>query len=460
MARITSAGAASGIDLESIISTSVAAKKAQLEQPLIKKETFAKVSLSGVGQLKSAIASYVTTLKGMTKSDAFNKRMISVTQDKDNPVLKVESKTGTSNGQYNITVNKLATTSKFAAVFNTATDPLVTQDGTLTFSAGTKTFSVDVKAGDNLENIRKRINNDGDNFGLSANVIKTSDGKVKLIMDSGISGDGKDMTISGSTGELSSFASSLTAGKTQSAGSAEIDVDGNKLTSDTNTFDDTIMGLKITVLRTSDKDTSNNLKPNKVDISTDKDGIKTILKSFIDGYNALVSKSNELGKRNTVVSGVQKDDGGALAGDSMPRTVVNLMSSTITEKSRASSELSTIFQMGVKMDKDGVLSLDDTKFNNALSKNYEQVVALFSGDDGLANKLAGQLDVYSKSGGLLSKREDGLNSQLREVSRKKADTTTQMAKYEEALRIRYGSLDTLLAKLNKSASYLNMLNTK
>ncbi|MFM5144056.1 flagellar filament capping protein FliD [Aeromonas veronii] len=460
MARITSAGAASGIDLESIISTSVAAKKAQLEQPLIKKETFAKVSLSGVGQLKSAIASYVTTLKGMTKSDAFNKRMISVTQDKDNPVLKVESKTGTSNGQYNITVNKLATTSKFAAVFNTATDPLVTQDGTLTFSAGTKTFSVDVKAGDNLENIRKRINNDGDNFGLSANVIKTSDGKVKLIMDSGISGDGKDMTISGSTGELSSFASSLTAGKTQSASSAEIDVDGNKLTSETNTFDDTIMGLKITVLRTSDKDNANNPKPNRVDISTDKDGIKGIIKSFIDGYNALVSKSNELGKRNTVVSGVQKDDGGALAGDSMPRTVVNLMSSTITEKSSASSELSTIFQMGVKMDKDGVLSLDDTKFNDALSKNYEQVVALFSGDDGLANKLAGQLDVYSKSGGLLSKREDGLNSQLREVSRKKADTTTQMAKYEEALRIRYGSLDTLLAKLNKSASYLNTLNAK
>ena len=144
----------------------------------------------------------------------------------------------------------------------------------------------------------------------------------------------------------------------------------------------------------------------------------------------------------------------------MPRTVVNLMSSTVTEKSSASSDLSTIFQMGVKMDKDGVLSLDDTKFNDALSKNYEQVVALFSGDDGLANKLAGQLDVYSKSGGLLSKREDGLNSQLREVSRKKADTTTQMAKYEEALRIRYGSLDTLLAKLNKSASYLNMLNTK
>ena len=65
-----------------------------------------------------------------------------------------------------------------------------------------------------------------------------------------------------------------------------------------------------------------------------------------------------------------------------------------------------------------------------------------------------------KAAGFYPKGRMGLNSQLREVSRKKADTTTQMAKYEEALRIRYGSLDTLLAKLNKSASYLNMLNTK
>lgn len=458
MATITSAGAGSGIDLESVISASVQAKKAQLQQPLTKKQTTAQISLSGVGQLKSAIASYVTTLKSMAKNDSFNKRVISVSQDKDDPVMKVESKAGTSNGQYNITVNKLATTSKFESVFNSSTDAIVTQDGTLTFKAGDKNFSVDVKAGDSLQSIRKRINNDGDNFGLSANIITTSDGKSKLIMDSGISGDGNDMQLTGSTAELSSFASAFT--QTQSAGSAEIDVDGNKLTSATNTFDGTIMGLKVTVLRTSDKDSAGNVKSNKVDVSTDKDGIKAMVKSFIDGYNTLVSKSNELGKRNSIVAGVQQSDGGALAGDSMTRTIVNIMSSTVTDKSTTSTELSTIFQIGVKMDNKGVLSLDDEKFSEALDKNYEQVVALFSGEDGVAGKLSSQLEEYSKSGGLLAKREDSLNSDLREVSRKQADVAIQMTKYEESLRARYGSLDTLLAKLNKSASYLSLIGSQ
>ena len=52
-----------------------------------------------------------------------------------------------------------------------------------------------------------------------------------------------------------------------------------------------------------------------------------------------------------------------------------------------------------------------------------------------------------------------MNSDLREVGRKESDVATQLTKYEETLRARYGSLDAMLAKMNKSASYLSMLNT-
>ncbi|MGL5708204.1 MAG: flagellar filament capping protein FliD [Aeromonas sp.] len=458
MAGITSAGAGSGIDLEAVIAASVNAKKAQLEQPLIKKETNAKVSLSGIGQLRSAVSAYVSTLKDMVKSDGFNKRLISISQNKDDPVLKLESKAGMSNGQYNITVNKLATTSKFESIFNSTTDAIVTEDGTLTFTAGSKSFTVDVKVGDNLQNIRKRINNDGDSFGLSVNIITTSDGKSKLIMDSGVSGDGNNMTMTGSTAELASFASSFE--QKQVSASAEIDVDGNKLSSDTNVFDGTIMGVKLTVLRTSDKDSLNAFKPNKVSISTDKDGVKEVIKGFIDGYNALVSKAKELGKRNAIVDGEKKNDGGALAGDSMPRAIVNMMNSIVATQSSNTGGPSTIFQAGIKMDRKGVLSLDDEKFKDAISKNYEQVISLFSGDSGVAKSLTEQLDVYSRSGGVLATREERVNKELREVGASKSDATKEIKKYEEKLRGRYGALDALITKLNKSASYLNMLKTR
>ena len=330
---ITSAGAGTGLDLEGVIKASVAAKQAQLQQPIITKQNSTNITLSGIGQLKSSISAFTDILDTLSKPGAFNKRAINITQNKDDPVLAVESKSGTSNGQYNITVNKLATTSRQEGIFDSSTIPLVTQDGQLTFKAGDKEFTVDVKAGDTLQNIRKRINNDGDNFGLSANIVNIADGSAKLVIDSGVSGDGKDLVITGSTTELQDKFTGKMA-ETQQASSAEILVDGNVLKSDTNVFDDVIQDLKLTVLRVSDTDSNGDLKSNKVDITTDKTAIEETVQKFIDGYNALQEKLSGLGKRNSIVGGVRQDDGGALAGDSVTRAISNFMTNLITNPGR------------------------------------------------------------------------------------------------------------------------------
>lgn len=461
---ITSAGAGSGLDLESVIAASVAAKKAQLQQPIITKQNSTQITLSGIGQLKSSISAFTDILDKLSEPGAFNKRSINITQSKDDPTLKVESKSGASNGQYNITVNKLAQTSRQEGIFDSSTTSLVTQDGELTFKAGDKTFKVAVKAGDTLQDIRKSINSNGDNFGLSANIVNTADGKAKLMIDSGISGDGKDLTITGSTGELGIFeAGGGVMSQTRSASSAEITVDGNTLKSDTNTFDDSVQDLKITVLRVSDADKDSGvagaLKSNKVDITTDKTSIQDLVQQFVDGYNTLQDKMNALDKRSSFVGGVKQDDGGALAGDATTRAISSFMSNLLVSPSKNSGTYSTIFEVGMKMDNKGKLSLDKTKFSEAVDKNFDQVVALFGGDDGLASTLNKGLKEYTKSGGMLSQREDVLNSDLRALTQKSATATTQLAKYEASLRAQYGSLDALLVKMNNSASALSTLQT-
>ena len=469
MATITSAGAGSGIDLESVISASVAAKKTQLQQPITTKKTNTQITLTGVGQLKSAISTFDTTLAKLSTAGAFNKRAINITQDTDDPILKISSNTDASNGQYNVTVNKLATTSKIEGTFASSTSSLITEDGTLTISAGDgNEFTVDVKKGDTLQQIRKRINNASDNFGLTANIVNTSDGKAKLVIDSGVTGAGNDLKISGSTTELKMFeadTSSATAvsgssmSRTQQSTDAEIDVDGNILTSDTNTFKDKVQGLDITVLRVSDKDSDGNLKSNKVDITTDKSAIKTLVQEFVTAYNTLIDKCTELGKRNTIVGGESQDDGGALAGDSMPRSIRTLMANTVIEPNSEMTGINSIFQLGIKMDNDGKLSVDSDKFDDALDDNYEQVVALFSGENGVAGKLQTSLKEYTKTGGLISQRQDQLNSDLRDLSSREATAADQLEKYEANLRAQYGSLDTLLAQMQSSASYLSLLST-
>ncbi|MEG0006824.1 MAG: flagellar filament capping protein FliD [Aeromonas sp.] len=464
MMAITSAGAGSGLQLENVIAASVEAKKAQLQQPIITKQNSTQITLSGIGQLKSSISAFTDILDKLSAPGAFNKRAINITQSKDDPILKVESKTGASNGQYNITVNKLAETSRQEGVFDSSTTPMVTQDGQLTFKAGDKTFKVDVKAGYTLQDIRKSINSNGDNFGLSVNIVNTADGKAKLMIDSGISGDGKDLTITGSTPELEVF-DARTPGsvmsQTRAASSAEINVDGNVLKSDTNTFDDSVQDLKITVLRLSDVDKDSStvgaLKSNKVDITTDKTSIQELVQQFVDGYNTLQDKMNALDKRGTFVGGVKQDDGGALAGDATTRAISSFMSNLLVSPSKNSGTYSTVFEIGMKMDNKGKLSLDKTKFSEAIDKNFDQVVALFGGDDGLASTLNKGLKEYTKSGGMLSQREDVLNSDLRALTQKASTATSQLAKYEASLRAQYGSLDALLVKMNNSASALTSL---
>ncbi|AGM43657.1 flagellar filament capping protein FliD [Aeromonas hydrophila] len=457
---ITSAGAGSGIDLESVISASVAAKKAQLQKPILTKQNSTQISISGIGQLKSSLTAFTDILDTLSKPGAFNKRAVTITQDKDNPVMKVESKSGGSNGQYNITVNKLATTSRFEGEFSSSTTSLVTQDGQLTFTAGDKVFKVDVKAGDTLQDIRKSINSNGDNFGLSANIVNTADGKAKFVVDSGISGDGKDLVITGDNSELNVFATGAIGtvmNQKQPASSAEIVVDGNTLKSDTNVFDDSIQDLKVTVLRVSDKESDGSLKSNKVAITTDKTAIQDMVKQFIDGYNALQDKMDALGKRNSIVGGVRQDDGGALAGDASTRTISNFMANTVTNKAGTSTTYSTIFEVGIKMDNKGKLSLDKTKFDEAVDKNFDQVVGLFGGEKGIAATLNTDLKEYSKSGGMLDQRTDVLNSDLRSLNQKQAVSNAQLVKYEASLRAQYGSLDALLVKMNHSAAALQSL---
>lgn len=462
MTAITSAGAGSGIDLESVISASLEAKKTQLQQPITTKKTNTQVTLSGLSQLKSAISTFSSTLESLTKTGAFNKRSVKVTQDSDDPVMTVTTNTGASNGQYNITVNKLATTSKQEGTFDSSTTSLVTADGTLTFKAGDEEFTIDVKAGDTLQNIRNRINNSGDNFGLSANIINTSDGKSKLVLDSGVSGDGNNMTITASTDELKIFETGATNSKmsqTQAASSASIDVDGNTLTSETNTFDDTIVGLKIEVNRLSDKDSNGNYLSNKVAITTDTASVQSLVQSFVDGYNTLMEKTTALGKRNSIVAGESQDDGGALAGDSTTRSVTSLLVNAVSTPSTESTVFSTIFQLGIEMDNNGKLSIDSDTFADALDGNFDQVVALFGGEKGIAQTLLDQLDDYTDTGGLLAQRQDSLNSDLRSLNLKESDVTAQLTKYETSLRAQYGGLDTLLAKMNQSASYLSLISS-
>lgn len=466
---ITSAGSASGMDFESIISATLEAKKAQLSNSVTTKKEETNIQLSGVGKLKSALETFQKSIEALTEKNGFNTRKVTTNNPTENPYFTVTTKDDAANGNYNITVEQLSKTEKITS--NSFAKDQKFTEGTLTFTLppiknddGSETkreFTVDIKADDTLTSIRKKINNN--DFGVNATVVTDSNGKQRLVIDSGVSGEDPAFSIKGTAG-LEAFdydaSDSSNAGgnwdqaKTQKAQQAVIYVDGTKLTSDTNEFDN-ISGITINVNRVSEKDDNGSLIGNDVEISADYDAVTQKMQDFVNAYNTLMDTMDSLYKHNTYTDGTNNYDGGELSGDSMLRSLQTQIQNMMSNVSANKGTNVDIYSMGIEIDSKGKLSLNTTDFKDGLKDNFNAVVNLFSGDDGILTDINNVVEEYTKSNGILDNRETELNEIIDRYEEKEADNAVYLEEYEASLRQKYARLDTTIAGYNSSLNYLN-----
>lgn len=462
MPSVTSAGVASGIDFESIISASLESKKIQMGRTLTIRKEENNIEISGVGKLKSALETFQKSLEGFTKGTAFNARKITTDMPEKGGAFSVSAKDDATNMSHDIAVKQLATSEKLKTTI--ADKEKKFGKGQLTINTGVKdtdgkdkTFTVDIDQDDTIDSIRRKINDN--NMGVTANIVKTKNG-VELTFDAGVTGENQSKLEITATGDssLNVFNSS---GMTRTAGQdAKIEVDGSEITSHSNVFEDQVSGVTITANKVSETNTDGTFKTNKVELTEDSEAVTKKMQEFVDAYNTLQKTMNDLYKHNTYdkKTGKNNYDGGELAGDSMVKSLQQTLANTISSygADNAKNELS-IFNMGIEFGKDGTLSLNTDKFKEALKDNYNTVVNAFSSKDSFINKFDTLIKDYTKSGGILAEREDRLNTENSNIAKKEADNVEFLEKYEASLRAKYAGLDSLIAGYNSSMTYINQI---
>ncbi len=482
MASITTSGAASGMDFETVIQAMLSAKKTQITRSVTKKKNNAIIEQSGVNTLKSTLNTFKSSLSSLTEDSSFNAHKVTY----DSSAFTVKANSDASNIDFSLAVTQLSSKEKISKTFST-TDTTnkfnnAFQAGTITLSAGKKdsdgnliTESFEIGEGSTLEEIRKKLNKN--TLGISVSLISTSDGYV-MSMDGGKTGadstnismsvstdsdaeDGQDslslLAFSGATDSTED--GSELDGWTYTAGKdAIIKVDGHEITSSTNTFeDDQVAGLTITVnsLSESKTDDAGNTTYTATDVSVTSDSstVASKVNNFVSAYNTMMSSLSRLGARNTYTDGASNEDGGDLAGDSMLTALQNKLTTMISKFDQKSGGL-TIFDMGLEFEKDGTLSLNSTDFKTALEENYSSVVELFSGENGLITQLDDVVNDYTKTAGILDGRLDSLTATLSNISYQEEKNTATMEKYEASLRARYNAVDTLMANATSNLNYV------
>ena len=391
------------VDPASMAMQLVAIERQNMDKLLKKQLDSVKGQQSAISTLNTKLSSFQTMLKDLNKATNLQAQKATMSQD---GLMTVTSNGKASSGQYNFFVEQLAQSHQVGLKLDSDTTPLPA-DGVFSLTVKGKTIDIDLAtlpAGATAKDLVSQINNAKDNPGVKATLVRT-DGKISMVLTSKDSGVENAITLNYS-GDATNALGAAVAGKTDitQAQDAKLRMGGdNPLTiiSASNKIENVVDGLTFQLTKAQKAGDA----PLLVTVDQDKEAVTGSLKKFVDSYNELV---DELAK----MTSSDPKAPGALSSDSGVRSLKSMLSRSVRD---LPNDLS-LGSLGIKTDKTGKLSFNETDFNKALEKDPELLGKALMGDDGLLKRMGDSLDPYTKRDGALKGRKSGLEASEKRVN--------------------------------------------
>ena len=473
MTTISSPGIGSGLDVNGIVSKLMSVERQPITD-LQTQQTSIKSQISALGQLKSLLA----TLQTSAESFSTDKKMLTLSAALTDTTVGSATVTNSAvQGSYSLEVTKLATQQKLSSgAFASSTTSLGTGTGSMTIefgsvnaSNGAFTTNTDRSAvtinlsADQMTpaGVRDAIN--AANKGVSASlvndgttthvVITNNQTGAKQSMRISVSDpDGNNTDNSGLSALAYDPAASAGSGKNMTslstAGDAAFSIDGIALTSSSNTISNVMDGMTLTLSKT------NAGSPTTINVTQDNTAIKSTINGFITAYNALATQLNAMTKYDA-----STQTAGILQGDATARSIQQQLRSTVTT-AFGSGSTSRLADVGITIQTDGTLKLDDTRFNNAFSSNRDAVLSLFTKDasgtsgKGLGGTMDSLIDRMINVDGILTTRTDGMNTRVKNIDNQISTIETRLEQVQARYQRQYSALDVTVSNANSLTAYL------
>ena len=359
----------------------------------------------------TALTTLVSTLKtsyaDVANETAMLKRTVSAAGS-GSVTANVEA--GVAEQTVRLSVSQLAQVDSYQSKgFKSRSETLkdITSDQSLTLSVGDKSVDIKVGASTTLEDIINQIN-DGAGDAIKASIVNTGgENGYKMILQSKESGEknqikfsvagndpdalkgakdvleklgfkAKETAIQDDKGTTTGYdlvidtADTSAGGKQlQKAQDAKFNFNGIDITRSSNSVDDLIVGVTFNLNNVDEKNsTTGALKESVITIGKDTDAVVKSLKSMVTAYNDLISNIS-------TATSYDRENGvaGTLNGMSeitgIKRKLQNLFESS-------NSDGKSLQNFGFSFTEKGVLSVDESKLKDTISKDYEGFKSFFT----------------------------------------------------------------------------------
>ncbi|MCG7900793.1 MAG: flagellar filament capping protein FliD [Candidatus Thiodiazotropha lotti] len=435
-------GISTGSDWNSIINQLLQIESRPLTT-LQSREKEIDEKISDFGLVKSAIDTFNSTVEELTSSTGFAAFNATST---DEAVLTVSADSSAVPSSYDVVVTQLAERDKIASsAYADAITAVGT--GTLSITVDGNTMDLVLDGSNNtLTDIRNAINSATDNPGVTATILNETSGS-RLILTSEESGLASAITVSVADGDDASNtdANGLSrlfhigvggdglAEQIDTAQDAILTIDGFSITGASNTVTSAISGVTLSLTGAGSS---------TINITRDNTEIEERISGFVDAYNTLISKIDEL-------------EAGSLYNDSSLRRIKQGFVDVINQTVDIAGDTAYLFEIGITRDRDGVLSVDSSELSTILADDFNRVTQILSeATTGYATRFYNYTESLLQVGGLLDSKNETLNSQKDSVQTQIERQELRLQTFEAKLIEQFAALDQTMAVLTSTSEYL------
>ncbi|MBB6365988.1 MULTISPECIES: flagellar filament capping protein FliD [unclassified Xanthomonas] len=428
---MSTTGIGSGLDIPTFVAKLVSKERQPQEDRINRDGTASTAQLSSLSTIKSALSNLQTAMN--TLSDSADKGAYKANID-DGAGYTATVTSSANAGKYGIEVVKLAQSQKLTS--SAYASGAVVGGGTLTIAYGSTTLNVNVDAGSKLSDVAAFINKAANGAGVTASVVTADDGD-HLVLNAVNSGTKGALTIttSGGDGGLANltYPPGNNGGLTQTiaADDAVVKVDGFQRTSSSNTIADIVPGVAINLTKAVAGTTYN------LNITSDNSPLKANLTALVSAYNS----ANSVLKSSSAYDATNKK-ASPMTGDAMVRGLQQSLRRLVSDN------VSGLMALGVTIDKDGVMSLDSSKFDTAVAADPSAAKTMLGSagtfGTGMSTLLKSNLDTTN---GTLTQRTDALNKHISDLTDQLNDLDARMQTLSDQYTARFTAMETLVTQM-------------
>ncbi len=442
-----------GIDFQSIINIIVQSERQPINDLNTQKST-AQTKLTTYGSLNSSLSSLKTAFDSLSSDSTYDQINAS---SSDSTVLSVSADSSAQKGTFSIVVNTLArpqvTTSTDNLGGQTPTYGRVADINAAVITGGNFSITphggtaipIDLTGVQTLAQFRDAVNAKKADTGVTAAII--NDGvdpnrPFRLVLTSTSTGIQHDFTWNDNLVYADGFNLNLsTDSSSVTAKDSAFTYNGITIKNSSTSVTDAIPGLTLDLFKEG---------PASVTVSEDDSSLMTKINSLVTSFNSF----DDFTKQQTTGSS------NVLQGDPLLRGANRELRSLLISAHPNSGTFQYLSQIGIGLDRNGKLQINDAMLSDALANHRDDVKTLLTGISGLAAQVSNAINGYTRSGGSIDGAESRLQSTISSYDSRIQTLESQLSLREQDLQRQFAAADEAISQMNSQVNALSALSNQ